>query len=76
MPLQGLAESRMQRQEINVFDGSGADAGTGSLAASTLGLTHVNLVGGLISGARNALLLDKGFQQVDRMPILALPIAA
>src|ERR1700687_1984283 len=74
MPAQAFAETSLQRENINVFDGGGANSRIRSLATAPLGLTNANPIGGAISGARKTLAFHKSLQQINQMAVFALPI--
>jgi hypothetical protein len=67
----------VQWTKVNVFDRDLLVLAIGAvLAAATLGLAHAYPVGGPITGALKPVTLDKGFQQINRMAIFALPVVA
>ena len=67
----------MQGIKVDVLDGRLPVLARGRvLARAALGLAHPQPIGSLITGAREAIALNEGFQQINRMRVFALPIGA
>lgn len=61
--------------EVDVFDRY-AHGGISILATAPRCLPNQLPIGGLITGAPEAVTFDKSFYQVERMPVFVLPIGA
>src|SRR3972149_1574741 len=59
--------------EVDVLDRH-AEGAVAGLAAAALGRAHRNPVGGAVAGAGEAIALDEGLEEMDRMAVASLPI--
>ena len=73
LPDQPIFEAFSQGIQPYVLDGNALLAGWAELAAP-LGLADMNPVGRPVTGAREAVLFDKGFQQQRAVAIAVLPV--
>ena len=69
--------SGIQWIEVDVFEGRmKALSIRAILTGAPLSLPRAHPVGGLVASALKTILLNKGFQQVDRVVVFALPVRA
>ena len=68
-------ESFCQRVKVNIFYGY-FKRSIPVVAAASLGLTGTNPVGSLVADALKAVMLHKGFQEIDGMTVFILPVSA
>ena len=66
---------RDQGIEMDVLDGNAQDA-VAVLAAASLGLADADPVGGAVAGAFEPGSVDEGFDEVDGVAVLCLPVGA
>ena len=70
-----FGEARVQRVKVDILEGGLAPLAVGRvLAGAAFGLPDPLPVGGTVAGARKSIPLHEGFQQKDRMRVLALPV--
>jgi hypothetical protein len=75
--LQVLPEMRVQGIQVNVFHRQPIGAAVRAiLAAAAFGLAHALPIGRPVTTAGEAVMLDKGFQQINGVAVLTLPITA
>ena len=68
-------EILVQPVDIDIFDRHRRGAAW-AVARAALGLAHSNPVGRLIACAAETAAIHKGFQQMNAMPVLSLPVGA